>query len=618
MSLSPQEENISRSSDAVVLVSSRSSHEDADRTPLMHSRPSDVAFASSQHDIATRTEEKIDSPRSSADGSPQRSFQMERECQTPLMNRPPPPLASVNEKPVSWASLPRKGQLAILIFARFSEPLAQTSLMAYMFYQLRWFDPSLPDSTISWQAGILQASFSAAQFFTAALWGRAADRIGRKPIILIGLGGSCLSCFAYAFSTHFAVAVVIRLLGGALNGNVGLMRTMISEIVPEKKYQSRAFLLLPTFLNIGGILGPIMGGFFADPVKSLPKIFGPHSLLGGTDGVLWMGEWPYALPSLLAGTVLFSAIVMVFLGLDETHEHIKNRRDRGRQIARWLLSWSSFRRSKSNYSPIHNGPEASSEDDLQTTNVGNIDSSEKDDSLPVPSKLPFRQVWTHNVVLSLASHFFLILNISTFNALLYTFLPAPRSFESTSTSAVSTSRFSGGLGLSESNVGLATSLIGLLGFPFQLILYPFFQSRYGTLGCFKLFLPFSTLAAFLNPLLVLLPQNRWVVWPCLTAVLALQVLAGTQALPGSIILINESIPTAQVKGLIHGVGQSVASAGKTVGPVLGGWGLSMGLQHNTVEAVWWTLGSVTLLGWICAWAIRERKASDEEEARRTS
>lgn len=61
-----------------------------------------------------------------------------------------------------------------------------------MFYQLRWFDPSLPDSTISSQAGILHASFTAAQFFTAMLWGRVADSTwaGRKTVIMIGLFGT--------------------------------------------------------------------------------------------------------------------------------------------------------------------------------------------------------------------------------------------------------------------------------------------------------------------------------------------------------------------------------------------------------------------------------------------
>lgn len=33
-------------------------------------------------------------------------------------------------------------------------------------------------------------------------------------------------------------------------------RTMIAEITKEKKYQSRAFLILPMSFNVAGILGP--------------------------------------------------------------------------------------------------------------------------------------------------------------------------------------------------------------------------------------------------------------------------------------------------------------------------------------------------------------------------
>ena len=139
---------------------------------------------------------------------------------------------------VSWSELPNKGQLAILTLARLSEPLTQTSLQAYMFYQLKSFGPSLPDSTIASQAGILQGSFTAAQFFTAVLWGRAADSDwgGRKKVILIGLAGTCLSCVGFGFSRSFLQAACFRVMGGALNGNVGVMRTMISEIIKEKKY----------------------------------------------------------------------------------------------------------------------------------------------------------------------------------------------------------------------------------------------------------------------------------------------------------------------------------------------------------------------------------------------
>jgi MFS family permease len=169
-------------------------------------------------------------------------------------------------QPVSWSALPRKDQLFVLMLARLSEPLTQTSLGAYLYYQLQSFDPSLPESTISYQAGIIGAAFPATQFMTAMLWGRFSDSEhgGRKRTIYLGLLGTMLSIIGFGFARNFATAVAFRCLGGILNGNVGVMRTMISEIVKEKKYQSRAFLILPMIFNVGILVGPILGEYNPD------------------------------------------------------------------------------------------------------------------------------------------------------------------------------------------------------------------------------------------------------------------------------------------------------------------------------------------------------------------
>jgi len=169
--------------------------------------------------------------------------------------------AKAADQPVTWSALPRKDQLLVLMLARLSEPLTQTSLGAYLYYQLQSFDPSLPESTISYQAGVIGAAFPATQFMTAMLWGRFSDSEygGRKRTIYLGLLGTMLSIIGFGFSRNFTMAVTFRCLGGILNGNVGVMRTMISEIIKERKYQSRAFLILPMIFNVGVLVGPILG-----------------------------------------------------------------------------------------------------------------------------------------------------------------------------------------------------------------------------------------------------------------------------------------------------------------------------------------------------------------------
>src|SRR5204862_7555283 len=48
--------------------------------------------------------------------------------------------------------------------------------------------------------GLLMSSFSAMQFLFAPLWGRVSDRVGRRPLLLLGLAGSVV------FYTLFGVA----------------------------------------------------------------------------------------------------------------------------------------------------------------------------------------------------------------------------------------------------------------------------------------------------------------------------------------------------------------------------------------------------------------------------
>lgn len=154
---------------------------------------------------------------------------------------------------VRWRDLPRKDQLTVLVLARLAEPLAQTSMTSYIYFMLQSFDPELPPSSIASQAGLLVGAFTLAQCLTAVWWGKFADleSLGRKRVLLIGLTGMLISTLGVAFSKSFATLLFFRSLGGALNGNVGVMRTMISEIVKEKKYQPKAFLVLPVTFNIG-------------------------------------------------------------------------------------------------------------------------------------------------------------------------------------------------------------------------------------------------------------------------------------------------------------------------------------------------------------------------------
>ena len=53
-----------------------------------------------------------------------------------------------------------------------------------------------PKIVVGTVTGLLFSSFSLMQFFFAPLWGRLSDRIGRRPVLLVGLAGSVVFYFA--------------------------------------------------------------------------------------------------------------------------------------------------------------------------------------------------------------------------------------------------------------------------------------------------------------------------------------------------------------------------------------------------------------------------------------
>ncbi|KAI9841329.1 MAG: hypothetical protein M1837_000762 [Sclerophora amabilis] len=533
---------------------------------------------------------------------------------------------SDDKRPVTWCSLPRKGQLAILTIARLSEPLTQTSLQAYMFYQLKSFDPELSDSTIASQAGVLQGSFTAAQFITAILWGRIADSWGRKKVLLVGLLGTGLSCVGFGFSKSFLYAIIFRTLGGALNGNVGVMRTMIAEIIKEKKFQSRAFLILPMCFNIGSIVGPVLGGLLADPIGSYPKVFGPNSALGGEDGISWMREWPYALPNIVSAVFLFTSAMSVILGLEETLESNSGRSDWGLWIGRYLyrvLCCSSRRTEYSRLATEEIDSASSGRHYAQESTPNSIDIERSRqpshpnvyDGSQFPKqkkrpKLPIRRIWTSNVLFTLLAHATLAFHVSTFSNLWFVFLSTPR-FDpahpepNPDYSPKPPFKFTGGLGMPPRQVGFAMAILGVIGITLQLFVYPTISQRLGTVNSCRVFLLCFPIAYALAPFLALVPSSNpassapasgFFVWLAISGVLFVQVLARTFALPATIILINNCSPHPSVLGTIHGIGQSVASLSRTVGPILGGWLYGVGLRYGIVGGVWWLLCLVAMFG----------------------
>jgi len=110
--------------------------------------------------------------------------------------------------------------------------------------------------------GLLGTSYSLMQFIFSPIWGRWSDKIGRKPIILVGLLGSCLSYVALALAGSLTLLFVARIVGGIAGANIPTAQAYIADITtPENR--AKGMGLMGAAFGLGFIFGPAIGGLLS-------------------------------------------------------------------------------------------------------------------------------------------------------------------------------------------------------------------------------------------------------------------------------------------------------------------------------------------------------------------
>lgn len=208
------------------------------------------------------------------------------------------------------------------------------SIFPYAYYMVESFHVAENQQKIALFVGMITSAFTFAEFSSGLFWGRLSDKIGRKPVLVMGLIGTAISMLVLGFAPNFATAIVARALGGLLNGNIGVLQTTVAELATTKEHQPRAYSIMPFIWCLGSIIGPYLGGALARPVLSYPNLFKPGTIFD---------RFPFLLPNLVCIVILIIGIFIGVLFLEETHVEKKHRRDRGVEFGRWLLGKSSSR-----------------------------------------------------------------------------------------------------------------------------------------------------------------------------------------------------------------------------------------------------------------------------------
>lgn len=116
-------------------------------------------------------------------------------------------------------------------------------------------------------AGVLLTGFAVGNALALQVAGRLVDRLGRKPLVLVGLVGSGLATVAFGWSADTVTALVLSVLAG---GGAGLVnpaqQASAADIIGSGRNGGPVLAMFQMFGDGGAILGPILAGWVADRV----------------------------------------------------------------------------------------------------------------------------------------------------------------------------------------------------------------------------------------------------------------------------------------------------------------------------------------------------------------
>ena len=78
------------------------------------------------------------------------------------------------------------------------------------------------------------AGYAGAQMLSTPLSGRLSDKLGRRPMILLSLAGSCGGFFMQSCVRSITLLIAARVVSGAFGGSIPIVQAFIADAIPEK------------------------------------------------------------------------------------------------------------------------------------------------------------------------------------------------------------------------------------------------------------------------------------------------------------------------------------------------------------------------------------------------
>ncbi|KFA60228.1 hypothetical protein S40285_07729 [Stachybotrys chlorohalonatus IBT 40285] len=489
-------------------------------------------------------------------------------------------------------------QLFLLAIVRLAEPIALTSIFPYAWALIKRFEVG-DDQDASFYAGLLISSFSLAEAVMGMYWGGLSDRIGRKPVLMIGCVGTMLSMVVVGFASNIWIALAGRAFGGLLNGNVGVIQTMVGELVTKPEHEPRAFSVMPFVWSVGTIIGPCIGGTFADPHVSWPTLFPKDGLFD---------RFPYLLPNLLCAALLLVSIVLGFVLLDETHPDMQ---------PRVLLPADTY---VSEETPLIETSDALKRPavDLRAETYGTMRSThneaEQEWVLELPSEKTASSIsiWNKRIIGYVVALCIFTYHSMTYDHLMPIFFEYERGPALQVTGHLSPFYSPGGLGLSVRSVGMIMAVNGIIALFVQAVIFPITAERVGVYKLFLIVTVLHPIAYAIVPSLLFVPES--LLFPAIYVCLAVRNILSIILYPLLLILIKDATPSPSALGKVNGLAASAGAACRMIAPPVAGYIFSFGSRIDCTGLAWYCSALIAVVGAVqCFYVPRERCIGQSEE-----
>ncbi|KAF8501883.1 member of major facilitator superfamily multidrug-resistance, DHA1 sub-family [Hysterangium stoloniferum] len=393
---------------------------------------------------------------------------------------------------------------------------------------------------VGYYAGLVDSIFFVTQALMMLQWGRLSDRIGRRPVLLVGLSGLGLSMFSFGLAQTFWTVVASRALAAALNGNSSIIKCMVYEITDDSNL-AQALSLMPIAWSVGSAIGCLVGGTLQHPYERLGGIFRLSEF--------WKTN-PYFLPCISAALYSFSAFALSYFLLKEVLP----------QTA------PSIVKAKSCTSHNPTPHEGCINGDVPPGPI-----NERSPLIPneQPQSLPLSVLLTPRVRLVILNYSLLALVDIAFIILKPIFLGLPIA--------------NGGLGMSSSLIGVYLACSGIVNSLVSILLFSPLTRRFGSravlAGCQIAYIACFSLFPIMNGLARVQGGFNAAVWAMLIIQLILSTLP-PMAYSSVFMFLTSAAHTRSALGATTGLVQSTTSIIRAIGPAGATSLFAFSIEHN--------------------------------------